>query len=132
MPQPAVDVRSLGRLTSPLHAHLHRLQARISGAIAAAKADVEAARAQVVASPRRIRDELDAAVRGVEAAKAEFNHAEDDRRALERRLEVVAKADRDVAKLLALLAEVDVSRCCVRRHIHPLLETITVSPAPLA
>lgn len=72
------------------------------------KAASEAARGRLIASPSRLREDLEAAVRGAEAAQEDLRAAGLQCKTLEMRLEVVGKAERDVRKVLGLLAEVEV------------------------
>lgn len=72
------------------------------------RAATEAARGRVVASPARLREDVDAAARAAEAAHADLHAAAAQCKTLEMRQEVVAKAERDVRKALGLLAEVEV------------------------
>lgn len=83
------------------------LQKKLESQIEAVKAETEAKRGLIVDSPGRVKEELEAAVRVVEAAQADLTASEDERKALVRRLEVVRKAEKDVGKVIALLGEVE-------------------------
>ena len=61
--------------------------------------DTDAKRSQIVSSPSRLREELEAVARTVEVAGTELAAAEDERRALMRRIEIVRKAEKDVGKV---------------------------------
>jgi hypothetical protein len=122
---PRADGGREPRLPRP-HQHTHHLlpreyappplprspapQKRLESQISSVTADVDTKRGQLVSSPSRIRDELDAAARSAEAASADLAAAEDERRSLFRRLEVARKAEKDVGKALGLLAELEVRR----------------------
>lgn len=69
--------------------------------------ETEAKRGQIVSSPGRVRDEMESVQRAVEAAQADLATAEDERRALTRRLEIVRKAEKDVGKAVGLLGELE-------------------------
>ena len=83
------------------------MQRKLESQLASVRAETDAKRSQIVSSPSRVRDELDAATRASEEAQGELASAEDERRALTRRLEVVRKAEKDVGKAIALLGEVE-------------------------
>ena len=72
------------------------------------KSDIQTKRSQFVGSPKRIKEGLEAVTRAVEAARVEAAHQEDNRHALMRRIEVVAKGEKDVAKAMLLLSELEV------------------------
>jgi len=83
------------------------LQRKLESQLASVRAETDSKRSQIVSSPLRVRDDLDAATRAAEEAQSELSTVEDERRALTRRLEVVRKAEKDVSKALALLGEVE-------------------------
>ena len=83
-------------------------QANASAQVASIKRDISATSNQFVGSPKRIKDGLEAVARAVDAARGEASAQEDNRRALLRRTEVVVKAEKDVAKAMTLLAELEV------------------------
>jgi hypothetical protein len=76
--------------------------------IESAKDEFESKRSQLIASPARLKADLDAAARAVDEAKTTLSGVDMDRRALVRRIEIVAKADKDVHKTLTLLADFEV------------------------
>jgi hypothetical protein len=71
------------------------------------RGDIEAARSQIVASPARLRGEVEHTGRLVEDARTALAAAHAETAALQRRREVVAKATKDVGKCLSLMGEVD-------------------------
>ncbi len=88
-------------------------QGTLEQCILAVKAAMETSRGHIVASPKRLRDDLEAAIRLRESAQTELVAAEDECRALEMRQEVVVKAERDVRKGHVLLAEVEVRNAAI-------------------
>ena len=83
-------------------------QTNLNNGIAGIKEEIALKRSQFVGSPKRIKEGLESVARAVEAARAEAAHQEDNRRALLRRTEVVLKGEKDVAKAISLLAELEV------------------------
>ena len=84
------------------------LQGAYENSITSIRSITEAARGRVVASPGRLREDLEAVVRAAEAAQADLQVAEAQCKTFEMRIEVLAKAEKDVRKALVLLADVEV------------------------
>lgn len=70
--------------------------------------EIDAARAQVVSSPARLRADVEHSARLVEDAKAALAAAHGEAAAIARRREIVGKASKDVGKTLAALGELEV------------------------
>jgi chromosome segregation ATPase len=74
----------------------------------AVKAEVEARRAQIVGSPWRLKNELAALETAVDSEQRAADDLDTHKRLIMRQVEIVAKADKDVVKALALMAEAEV------------------------
>lgn len=79
--------------------------------IEGAKEDLEINRGQIVASPARLKADMDAATRAVEEMKGSIARLESDRKVVVHKSEIVTKADKDVVKTMTLLAELEVGDC---------------------
>lgn len=64
-------------------------------------------RSQIVASPARLRAEVENTARQLEEARTVLSAAQEEERTTKRRLEVVKKADKDVRKAITLLSELE-------------------------
>lgn len=82
-----------------------RIAAR-SAALEQAKAERQRVRGQIVRSPERVRHELAAAARDVEAERAEGLAAERDAREMNLRVTSVQKGEKDVGKAIKNLEEI--------------------------
>jgi hypothetical protein len=69
---------------------------------------MEHRRTQIVASPARLKSELEALVAAVEAEKEAASAADARKRDMLRRVEIAGKADKDVGKAMTLMAEAEV------------------------
>jgi len=118
VPRPSRPPRTLPTLLAPHHsaapcncpslsALAPCMQASLEVKAEGLRGDIEAARSQIVASPARLRGEVEHAGRLVEDARTALAAAHGETAALQRRREVVAKATKDVGKCLSLMGEVD-------------------------
>jgi hypothetical protein len=90
-------------------AAVRRRQSALDFRIAGGREDLEERRGHIVASPARLKAEVDAVARMVEDTRGMLASREGETTALARRAEVVAKAGKDLGKVMALLADLDVS-----------------------
>jgi chromosome segregation ATPase len=83
--------------------------------IDAIKTEIEHKKQRIVGSPARIRSEVDHTARQVDDARATLSRVEDQRVALQRRLDVVSKADRDLQAVRGLLEDLEAEIARLKR-----------------
>ncbi len=76
--------------------------------VEAIKAETSSKRGQIVSSPWRLKSEVAALETAVEHEQRAVDELDEAKRMYMRQLEVVSKADKDVAKALTLMAEAEV------------------------
>jgi len=103
--------------------------------VAELRAQADAVRGQIVSSPAKVRAEVAALEAAVAAEQRTLDALDARRRGAEKRVAVVAKADKDVVKAVTLMGEAEVRLgrrrefCTHRTNKH--LTTHTLPPAPI-